>query len=278
VRESFSAPLSDARRTLGVIQLVDRGDADMAPDWLLRVVSLLASQVARSIVVKRDQRAAQEAGRMALLGQSASAMLHDLRTPMTAVGGYAELMAGEDDFELRRSYVERIGRALEHMETMTKEVLAFAHGRREVLMRKVYMDKFVESVRELLVPETERSGVALVVNAEYDGSARFDENKIKRVIFNLARNACQAMEKGGTLTWSVRRAGERLVLECSDTGPDIPKEMAGRLFETFATHGKSDGTGLGLAMAKKIVDAHCGQISCTSLPGQGATFTIDLPL
>ena len=276
--ESFSAPLSDARRTLGVIQLVNRGDADMAPDWLLRVVSLLAGQVARSIVVKRDQQAAQTAGRMALLGQSVGAILHDLRTPMTAVAGYADLMAIEGDAELRRTYVERIERALLHMETMTKEVLAFARGRREILVRKVYMDKFVESVRELLVPETERFGVALVIRADYDDSARFDENKIKRVIFNLARNACQAMDKGGTLTWSVRRSDERLVLECSDTGPGIPKEMAGRLFESFASHGKSEGTGLGLAMAKKIVDAHCGQISCSSQPGQGATFTIELPL
>jgi signal transduction histidine kinase len=276
-RESFTAPLSDARRTLGVIQLVDRCDREMASEWLLRVVSLLAGQIARGIVVKRDQQIAQQAGRMALLGQSVGAMLHDMRTPMTAIGGYAELMAAEDAAEVRLAYVERIGRALDHMETMTKEVLAFARGRREVLVRKVYVDRFVEAVREMLVPETARFGVALVVNAEYLGTARFDESKIKRVIFNLARNACQAMERGGTFTWTVRRAGEQLVLQCSDSGPGIPKEMVGRLFESFATHGKEDGTGLGLAMAKKIVDAHCGTITCDSAPHEGATFTIRLP-
>jgi signal transduction histidine kinase len=116
------------------------------------------------------------------------------------------------------------------------------------------------------------------VHAEYDGTARFDENKLKRVIFNLARNACQAMGAGGTFTWRVRREDAQLVFECSDTGPGIPKEMEGRLFESFATHGKSDGTGLGLAMAKKIVDAHCGTISCSSVLGQGASFKIALPL
>lgn len=276
-RESFTAPLSDARRTLGVIQLIDRCDREMAPEWLLRVVSLLAGQIARGIVVKRDQQTAQQAGRMALLGQSVSAMLHDMRTPMTAIGGYAELMAAEDAADVRQGYVERIGRALEHMETMTKEVLAFARGRREVLVRKVYVDRFVEAVREMLVPETARFGIALVIDAEYLGTARFDESKIKRVIFNLARNACQAMERGGTFTWVVRRDGEHLVLQCSDTGPGIPKEMVGRLFESFATHGKEDGTGLGLAMAKKIVDAHCGTITCHSAPHEGATFTIRLP-
>jgi signal transduction histidine kinase len=164
------------------------------------------------------------------------------------------------------------------MESMTHEVLAFAQGRREVLTQKVYIDKFVEAVRELLLPETERYGVELRVQADYGGPARFDESKLKRVIFNLARNACQAMAAGGTFTWRVARENDLLVFECSDTGPGIPKQMEGRLFESFATHGKSDGTGLGLAMAKKIVDAHCGSIGCHSEVGRGARFRIELPL
>ena len=139
------------------------------------------------------------------------------------------------------------------------------------------MDRFVTAVREMLLPETEQYGATLVINAEYTGTARFDESKVKRVLFNLARNACQAMGQGGTFTWTVRRSGELLVFECSDTGPGIPKEMEGRLFETFASHGKVDGTGLGLAMAKKIVDAHCGQITCLTSSGQGTSFRIELP-
>jgi signal transduction histidine kinase len=196
---------------------------------------------------------------------------------MTAVGGYAELMAAENDAETRKEYVTRIGRALEHMETMTHEVLSFARGKREVLVQKVYMDRFVESVREMLLPETQRYGVQLVINASFKGVARFDESKIKRVLFNLARNACQAMGSGGTFTWSVKLENDILAFECNDTGPGIPKEMEGKLFESFASHGKRDGTGLGLAMAKKIVDAHCGTIACVSQPGQGATFRIQLP-
>jgi signal transduction histidine kinase len=197
---------------------------------------------------------------------------------MTAVGGFSELMAAEDDPAVRADYVGRIGRALEHMETMTTEVLAFARGKRDVLLQKVYMNQFVESVRELLVPETSSYGVALVIQAGYDGVARFDESKIKRVIFNLARNACQAMADGGTFTWTVSREGECLVFECSDTGPGIPKEMEGRLFESFASHGKVGGTGLGLAMAKKIVDAHCGKIECRSTQGHGVTFRLEIPV
>jgi signal transduction histidine kinase/putative methionine-R-sulfoxide reductase with GAF domain len=277
VLETFSAPLSDARSTIGVIQLINRQEESATEDWVLRMVSLLAGQVARGIVVKREREAGERAERLALLGHSLGAIMHDMRTPMTAVGGYAELMAAEDDRDLRQDYVARIGRAVEHMEAMTQEVLAFARGKREIFVQKVYMDRFIESVREMLLPETASYGVELAINAAYDGTARFDESKIKRVVFNLARNACQAMGEGGTFTWTVKREGEKLVFECADTGPGIPKEMEGKLFESFASHGKADGTGLGLAMAAKIVEAHCGKIECRSSPGQGAAFRIELP-
>jgi signal transduction histidine kinase len=278
VIEVFTAPLSDGRSHFGLLELTDRVDARHDEAWLLRMASLVASQLARGIVVLRDREEGERAERLSLLGHSVGAILHDLRTPMTAIGGFAELMASEDDGATRADYAARIDRALAHMDTMTHEVLAFARGRREVLVQKVYMHEFIAAVREMLVPETARFGVSLVVNADYDGQARFDESKIKRVIFNLARNACQAMGPGGTFTWSVHRQEDSIVLECRDTGPGIPKEMEGRLFESFATHGKSDGTGLGLAMAKKIVDAHNGSITCASTPTPGATFRITPPL
>ncbi len=277
IRETFTAPLSDARSTIGLIQLVNRTSEDQGDDWMLRMLTLLAGQVARGVVMRREREAGERAERLALLGHSLGALLHDMRTPMTAIGGFSELMADEQDDATRRDYVGRIERALSHMEGMTQEVLAFAKGQREILARKVYMSKFIDAVREMLVPETESYGAKLVVEADYDGVARFDESKLKRVIFNLARNACQAMGEGGTFTWRVQREGDNLVFECQDTGPGIPKQMEGKLFRSFATHGKSDGTGIGLAMAKKIIDAHCGTISASS-SRQGATFRIELPL
>lgn len=277
VRESFSAPMSDAQNVIGVLQLVNRLDPNTAEDWALRMVSLLASQIARSIMVRRDRQAKEQADRLALIGHSLGAVLHDTRTPITAIGGFVELMTTEEDRSQRAEYAGRIGRALEHMETMTQELLAFARGNREILPQRIYLTQFVESVRELLLPETERCGVKLLITVEYDGAVRFDENKIKRVLFNLVRNACQAMGQGGTFTWLIKREGERLVFECSDTGPGIPPEIEGRLFESFTSHGKASGTGLGLAMARKIIDAHCGKISCRSQPGHGATFRIELP-
>jgi signal transduction histidine kinase/putative methionine-R-sulfoxide reductase with GAF domain len=277
VRETYSALLVEATGPIGMIQLANRCDDNAAEEWLLRMVSLLAGQVTRAIGVKRERDAGERAERLALLGHSVGALLHDMRTPLSAVGGYTDLMAAEDDGALRLEYVGRIGRALEHMETMAHEVLAFARGQREILVSKVYLNLFVEAVREMLLIETERAGIKLLVEVSYDGLGRFDESKIKRVLFNLARNACQAMQPGGIFTWRVKREHERLVFECADNGPGIPREMEGKLFESFASHGKPDGTGLGLAIAKKIVEAHCGTIECRSVAGEGATFRIELP-
>jgi signal transduction histidine kinase len=276
--KSFTAPLSDGRTQIGLLQVIHSGERSESEDeTMLAQLALVASQLGRGIVLHRDRDAGERAQRLAILGHSVGGILHDMRTPLTAVGGFIELMAVEDDPTLRKDYATRAGRALEHMEAMTQEVLAFAKGQREVLIRKVYLDKFIAEVRDMLVPEVSRFGVKLEVVTQYDGLARFDESKLKRVLWNLARNACEAMGEGGTFRWTISRAEDQVVFECADTGPGIPKAMEGRLFESFATHGKASGTGLGLAMAKKIVDAHCGRISVSSAPGQGATFRIEIP-
>jgi signal transduction histidine kinase len=120
--------------------------------------------------------------------------------------------------------------------------------------------------------------IKLVVDAAYTGAAYFDEQKIMRVVHNLARNAGQAMPDGGTFRLGTKVEDGKLVLEFADTGVGIPAEMEGRLFELFATSGKKDGTGLGLAIVKKIVDEHHGAITYSSTPGVGTTFRIALAL
>ena len=111
------------------------------------------------------------------------------------------------------------------------------------------------------------------------GIAHFDQHKLQRAIYNLARNAVEALSgKPGTLTMMVdRRAEDRaLLIAISDDGPGISEEIRGRLFESFATYGKAGGTGLGLAIVRKIVLDHGGTIDVESQPGH-TTFTIVLP-
>jgi len=200
-----------------------------------------------------------------------------VRTPMTVIAGYAELLADENDPEERKSAAQIILGQLDHLNAMTRETLAFAKGERSVLLRRVYMQQFIKEVQEQLEQEFTGTKVELKVQAEYTGSARFDENKLKRVVYNLARNAVQAMPKGGRFTYAVAREADELVMRFSDNGPGIPPEIADKLFQSFVTARKKNGTGLGLAIVKTIAEEHGGTVVCKSKPGKGTTFELRIP-
>jgi signal transduction histidine kinase len=209
-------------------------------------------------------------------------VLHDLRTPMTIISGYAQLMAQMDDAEQREAYVDQILRQFDFMSGMTREVLAFSRGETEVLIRRVFLHRFFDEVATQLEHAMAGRNITLRVDAKYNGTAYFDEQKVMRIIHNLARNAADAMPGGGELSvlssleGEGREGEEILLLEVVDNGPGIPVELEGRLFEMFAT-GRKGGTGLGLAIVKKIVDDHQGTIRYVSRPGEGTRFLIRLP-
>jgi signal transduction histidine kinase len=144
-------------------------------------------------------------------------------------------------------------------------------------VRKVYLHRFLDEVMTQLQHALAGRNVALGLDAAYTGVAYFDEQAMLRLIHNLARNAVEAMPEGGEFRLGTRATDELLILEFADSGRGIPPELEGRLFELFAT-AKPGGTGLGLAICKKIVDEHGGDISCESVPGQGTTFRVSLPL
>jgi signal transduction histidine kinase len=159
---------------------------------------------------------------------------------------------------------------------MTREVLAFARGDTDLVVRKVYVNKFAEELTTQLGAATAGRGIDFMLEARYDGVAYFDEQKLLRVFHNLARNAVEAMPEGGKLGVTIDKQAEQLVCTVVDSGPGIPAELHGRLFELFAT-AKKGGTGLGLAIVKKIVDDHRGTIAVETGPS-GTAFVVKLPL
>jgi signal transduction histidine kinase len=102
--------------------------------------------------------------------------------------------------------------------------------------------------------------------------------RLRRVFFNLFHNATDAMPDGGKILVRFQSSPEEVVTEIEDTGPGIAPEMAGRLFEPFATHGKAHGTGLGLSISKRIVEDHRGWMSARTEPNRGAIFAFGLPV
>jgi signal transduction histidine kinase len=274
-------PLLDEHdRAFGALGVFRRpGDRPFAHDdiELLKLVALNASTGFQLQAARRNE-ALQE--RFSTIGSLLSSIMHDLKTPMTVIGGYVQMMSQEDDPGSREEMSELVLRQLDHISAMQKEVLAFARGERSVLVRRVYLAQLFQELESQLEREIEARGskVELTVDIRDRGKARLDESKITRAIHNLARNAIEAMDDrgGGKLRITVDREGETLIIRVADTGPGLPAEVEERLFRSFVTSGKAGGTGLGLAIVKKIAEDHGGTIEASSGP-QGTTFTMRLP-
>jgi signal transduction histidine kinase/putative methionine-R-sulfoxide reductase with GAF domain len=281
-RNLLAVPLlhasADDDRALGAFEVLNKQGADGFDEGDLKLLTLIAGQASKALVLQRNREEKLHQDRLASIGQMMSGVLHDLKTPMTIVSGYAQLMAQIDEESTRERYAELVLKQFDLMSAMTREVLMFARGESNLLIRKVYVQKFTEEVEQQLVREFDGKNVTLDLKVLYLGAAYFDELKLFRLIHNLARNAAQAMEGGGTFTIIVDTDGPDLVLIFTDTGRGIPESMQGRLFEAFATAEKADGTGLGLAIVKKIVDEHQGRISVETRAGEGTTFKVVMPL
>jgi signal transduction histidine kinase/putative methionine-R-sulfoxide reductase with GAF domain len=274
------APLVDGEEVIGGIEIIDqrrnKRDGTSWSDADLKLLVLIAAQAASAIGFARRRSEQSNRDRLASIGRMLAGLLHDLKTPMTIISGYAQLMSTCEDGMQREAYVEQIQRQFDLMSGMTREVLAFARGDTDLVVRKVYVNRFMDELRAQLSAATAGRGVELAVDTTYDGVAYFDEQKLLRVFHNLARNAIEAMPDGGHLRVAVEQQGDGIVWSIQDTGPGIPFELRGRLFDLFAT-GKKGGTGLGLAIVKKIIDDHRGTIACDSGP-EGARFLIRLPM
>jgi signal transduction histidine kinase/putative methionine-R-sulfoxide reductase with GAF domain len=277
------APLVDGEDVMGGIEIIDQRrsvrDSRIHGPWTevdLRLLVLIAAQAASAISLARRRTEQTKSDRLASIGRMLAGLLHDLKTPMTIISGYGQLMAASDDAALREQYVEQIQRQFDLMAGMTREVLAFARGDTDLVVRKVYVNKFAEELTTQLGAATAGRGIDFMLEARYDGVAYFDEQKLLRVFHNLARNAVEAMPEGGKLGVTIDKQAEQLVCTVVDSGPGIPAELHGRLFELFAT-AKKGGTGLGLAIVKKIVDDHRGTIAVETGPS-GTAFVVKLPL
>ncbi|MDP3232136.1 MAG: GAF domain-containing protein [Myxococcales bacterium] len=268
-------PIPGDEGRLGSLELLNKKGGFTEADERLAV--LLAGQIGRAFASRQSREEQERKARMAAIGQMLAGVLHDLRTPLTVIAGYAEMMADEPAEPLRREMAQSILSQLDHVAAMQKETLDFARGEKSVLMRRVYLHVFMRELEEQLMREFEQAEAEVKVVTTYTGAARFDENKMKRVILNLARNAIDAMPEGGRFTLTVDREGDEVIFRAADTGQGILPGVADRMFESFVTAGKKNGTGLGLAIVRKIVDEHGGNITFKTKPGKGTTFEVRFP-
>lgn len=229
--------------------------------------------------LKNSQDNLVHAERLATIGRMASSISHDLRHPLTTILAYSEMLSesGLDEAERASSY-EEIRASVHSMTGLIGSLLEFSKAQQA--MHLVFgdvgssLEHTIGSVR--LRPEFKQ--VRITLRREGSTEGWFDFAKLERAFHNLLQNACEAVPReAGTVEVTAHGAGRRLEISIKDNGPGIPDSVRGDLFQPFVTAGKSGGTGLGLAVVRKIVSDHGGEIRVEATGSRGTTFKLTLP-
>lgn len=222
-----------------------------------------------------------QAERLALVGRFARSIVHDFKNPLNVVGISADMAAAEDASpELRLTCRDRIRRQVNRLSNMVSELLEFTRGRsQQVVMARLDYADFVRGFMEEIVPELETRQIRVVMESEPPPvGLLLDPTRLTHVFQNILNNAADMIPDGGQITLRFREEEGAIVTEIQDSGPGVAPEMADRLFEAFATHGKARGTGLGLSICRRIIEDHQGEIWSRNAPEGGAIFAFSIPL
>jgi two-component system NtrC family sensor kinase len=169
-------------------------------------------------------------------------------------------------------------RQVDRFVNMTQEILDFTRGVSASNFAEVEFSEVMDSVLTFIENDLTKNNVKLVKDSQFRGKVMLDQDKMVRVFYNIASNARDAMPNGGSLTVSTLKDNGFVRVDFTDTGTGMPEEVKKKIFEPFMTYGKKHGTGLGMAIVKKVIDDHKGRIEIDTEMGKGTTIRISLPV
>jgi signal transduction histidine kinase len=215
------------------------------------------------------------------LEQLSASIAHEIRNPITAAKSLVQQMGEDPNSKETIEYANVALAELDRVERSISHLLRFAREE-ELDLRDIRLADVVDSALATFRDRAARLGVQSEREIDSEGPIRGDAEKLRRVVINLVGNAIDALEQGRTRDPRVRvMAGENLAgsavwLRVRDNGPGMPEEVLRRIWDPFYTS-KPGGTGLGLALSRKVVDAHGGSIEASSTPGEGTEFVLVFP-
>ena len=217
--------------------------------------------------------------KLTLVGTMMSSLLHDFKNPFSIISLGSNIIGQRYKEDPKTAKIcENIESQIRRMVNMANDLAAFARGDSQIEVAYVSIDTLFEHFRELNTPFFKDQTVELVMVGN-GTSLQGDASKLLRVLQNLVSNAIEAMHSAdidGTVSVIAEQNGKAVTLTLSDNGPGIPADIRDTFFEPFVTRGKNEGTGLGTAIVKSIIEAHHGEIDFET-SAKGTTFTIHLP-
>ncbi|MBL8350570.1 MAG: response regulator [Burkholderiaceae bacterium] len=268
-----------------LVYLLDMTARQQAEEALRQLNAELESRVTqRTAELAQARDEAERASRVK--SEFLSGMSHELRTPLNAILGFGQLLqAGTALAPRERRFVREILRAGEHLLELINEVLDLARiesGKLPISLEPVALDPLVDECLSLLRPLAAERQITLAEPVLAPGSVVLaDRTRVRQVLLNLLSNALKYNHDGGRVALACVDEGERWRIDVSDTGPGLSEAQQRRLFQDFerldADRSGAQGTGIGLALSRRLVQMMGGEIGVLSHPDQGSTFWFRLP-
>jgi GAF domain-containing protein/CheY-like chemotaxis protein len=288
-RALLAVPLIREDQVMGALAIARRTPGEFPT----QVVDLLTTFASQSALAMQNARLFHQ---LEIASQHKSTFLanmsHELRTPLNAVIGYSEMLqedavdVGADGLVPDLKKVNAAGKHLLELINSILDLSKIEAGKMELHLEDFSVARMIEDIASMIQPLAEKNGNRLAVTCDAEtGVMHADLTKVRQVLFNLLSNACKFTEKG-TVSLAVRREGPDsdawLTFTVEDTGIGLNAEQLGRLFQEFSqadttTARKYGGTGLGLALSRRLCRLMGGEITVASEPGRGSTFTVRLP-
>ena len=217
-----------------------------------------------------------------------SAVSHELRTPLAAIKGYASLLGTGQFGALVKAQSERIAKIEKHADLLTQfinnllDIARIESGRIAMEHKPIHLPEFMESVEEVIHPQLQAKHLQYQVDCDGVTELVGDSPHLQRVFINLLSNAIKYTPDKGSIRVGFKRKDQTVLATVTDSGCGIGPDDLQKLFQEFyrahdPINQEIRGTGLGLALVKRIVEAHQGTISVTSEKGKGSTFSVSLP-
>lgn len=229
------------------------------------------------VEIFQDLSQVRERMALAEVGEAAAQVAHEIRSPLGGIMGFTSLLRREAKEMSQERLISCIVDGIADIDRLVNDLLDFTRPQPQP-KEVIDLNQLTEKALMALAQEIELGGIEVKKKLKRGGiKMEGDSLKLRQAIVNLLLNGVQAMPQGGRLGIRTFQRGEKAVISVSDTGCGIPSQIRGKIFKPFFSR-REGGTGLGLALVKKIVTAHRGEVALRSKPGRGTTISLLFPL
>jgi signal transduction histidine kinase len=277
-REPRSASAIALKNT--VIGEIDRSAFDFLMEKAPRVLPINFTRVTVERLRSTNSRFIEQllrSERLTILGTMLSSIVHDLKNPLAAITSSVSYLEQKAPDAFTKSAAQIIKSSADRVVLLTEELLDFARGTARLSPTWTTSGRLLDLLEIEILEQVRRTPISVEIENRSKDSFWIDEMRVTRCLANVVKNAQEAMRDRGKVGLEFADRDGGLLISVTDSGPGIPEEIRGQVFEPFITYEKRTGTGLGLSIAKSCVEAHDGKISFETRPGTGTTFFIWLP-